>query len=92
MPNICTSKTDNKKNTKLLNKFVKERTILNRKRRRFNARLQAGKSKANNAHNIKKIDGELQNILEKIKESIHNEKLEDERRAIDTIRENPKYF
>ena len=85
-------KTDNKKNTKPLNKFVKERTILNRKRRRFNARLQAAKSKANNAHNIKKIDGELQNIQEKIKESIHNEKLEDERRAIDTIRENPKYF
>ena len=84
-------KTD-KKHYKPLNKFVKERTILNRKRRRFNARLQAAKSIEHNKHNITKIEEELSEVIVKIKDCIKNEKLEDERRAIDTIRENPKYF
>ena len=85
-------KTDRKQSSKPLNKFVRERTILNRKRRRLNPRLQAAKSVENNKHNIDKIEQEFNEVIAKIKESHRNEKLEDERRAIDTIRENPKYF
>ena len=65
---------------------------LYRKRRRLNPRLQAAKSVENNKHSIDKIEQEFNEVIAKIKESHRNEKLEDERRAIDTIRENPKYF
>ena len=85
-------KSDKRQSSKPLNKFVRERTILNRKRRRLNARLQAAKSVEHNKHNIDKIEKEFNGVISKIKESHQNEKLEDERKAIDTIKENPKYF
>ena len=87
----CTLKTERSR-TKSLNKYVKERTILNRKRRRFNARLQAAKSVPDNNINVNKIEEELNNVIKQIKTSHHNQKLQDENRAIDAIKENPKYF
>ena len=66
--------------------------ILNRKRRRLNTRLQATKSTTSNPNKVEKIEQQLIVIIDKIKDSIKNQKLADEKRAINTVSVNPRYF
>ena len=90
---ICELHCDPKtKSNRKPNKFARERKILNRKRRRINTRLIIAKGKSANPQCIVKIEKELQEVMDKIKESIQAQKEYDEKHAVHTISANPSYF
>ena len=64
---------------------------LRRKKSRLNIRLLAAKC-ANDATRIKKLEDEIGLLSFKIKEAIVHHLNESERRAVEKIKENPKYF
>ena len=79
--------------SKPVNKFVKERKILNRKRRKLNNRLLSARSSTNSTQNhIENIENQLSEIIDKIKSSISKQKEAEEAYAVNTVSTNPSYF
>ena len=90
---ICQSHCSNKSGgSRPRNKFVKERSILNRKRRKINKRLVAARQNSTNLQYVERIEKQLDEVINKIQESITNQKIADEKYAIKTISINPSYF
>ena len=89
----CSTKSNNKRHE---NKFVKERRILNRKRRKLNQRLVSARNPSANRSQskdkIEKLEKELVTIVSSIKKSVSDQKDAEEKKAIETIAENPSYF
>ena len=85
----CSSKSTT---TRKPNQFAKERRILNRKRRRITNRLIIAKGKFAETQCINKIEKELTDVTDKIKESLKKQKEHEETHAIKTISSNPSYF
>ena len=85
----CASKTTSARKQ---NRFARERRILNRKRRRISSRLIIAQSKSAKPKFIEKIENELQNVTNKIKQSVKEQKEYEEKHAIKTISANPSYF
>ena len=85
----CASKSTT---TRKPNQFARERKILNRKRRRITNRLIIAKGKSAKPQFVEKIEKELTDVMEKIKESVKQQKEHEEKYAIKTISTNPSYF
>ena len=84
-----TTKSTNKRH---VNKFVKERRILNRKRRKLNQRLTSARNNKTNAKKVDKIEEELASVVKKIQQSVTDQKEAAEKKAVEAISENPSYF
>ena len=84
-----TTKSNNKRHP---NKYVKERKILNRKRRSLNHRLIKARSKNSPSNKTEKIEKELSKVIDQVKQSIINQKEDAEKRAVEVVSENPSYF
>ena len=86
----CADKS--KRASKSRNRFVKERRILNRKRRKINNRLLLARSKPMNPNHVEDIEKQLTEVVNKIKDSITRQKESDEQYAIKAVSTNPSYF
>ena len=86
----CDTKT--KLGSKPRSKYVRERRILNRKRRKITNRLLTARYKPENPQQIEKIEKQLTDVVNKIKSSIKNQKESDEKRAVNTVTSKPSYF
>ena len=76
----------------LKNKFSTKRNILNRKRRKLGSRLKALEENVPTSHLIAGIKKELAAIHKKIRDSL-NEQMEDqEQKAVNNVKLNPRYF
>ena len=90
---ICQMYTTNKStNKRHPNKYVRERKILNRKRRSLNHRLIKARNKNSPSNKTDKIEKELSKVIDQVKQSIINQKEAAEKRAVEAVSENPSYF
>ena len=92
----CPPKSTKKRATKPRNKFARERRVLNRKRRKINKKLTECKdevgTKPPNPQLIAKTEKQLNDIIEKIKNSIKSQLEFNEDKAVKSVSENPSYF
>ena len=78
---------------KNLNKHIRNRRILRRKKRKLNNQLNRLQSLSPlNLKEIIKVRKKLQSILDQIKDSIYEEKIQEENKALQFIIENPRFF
>ena len=78
--------------SKRIDIFTRERRPLRRRKRKVRAQISTMTLKNPNSTKIEKLRAEIYDIEQKIKESIANQKKERERKALETIKENPRYF
>lgn len=92
----CPPKTIKKRATKPRNKFARERIILNRKRRKLTKRLSESKeeiqTKPQTPQQIAKIEKQLNEVIDKLKNSIKAQMVNEEDKAVKSVGENPSYF
>ena len=94
----CAPKSTTKRRSKPTNKYVRERRILNRKRRKLTKRLAESKSNGKkenqptNPHQSAKVEAEISEIIDKIKSSIKDQKESDENYAVKSVADNPSFF
>ena len=91
---ICQLYTPEKKGPQsTLNKHARNRRILRRKKRKLNQQLSRIESLTpTNKLEIIKVKQRLQSILDEIKESIYQQKIEEENSALKFIIDNPRFF
>ena len=78
---------------KPLNKHFRNRRTLRRNRRNLQTKLNRMHSLSpNETRKIDKVKDKLEEIHTKIKESIVAQKIDEERRAVQAIKENPRFF
>ena len=78
---------------KPLNKHFRNRRTLRRNRRNLQTKLNRMQSLSpNETRKIDKVKDKLEEIHTKIKESIVAQKIDEERRAVQAIKENPRFF
>ena len=73
-------------------KFQKNRKCLKRKKRKLTNRLRCLKERLPYSPNIPKLEDELSIIHLKIRDSIKDELISNESKAINTIKSNPRFF
>ena len=78
---------------KPLNKHFRNRRTLRRNRRKLQNQLNSLKSLTPHlTRKIEKVEDKLEEIHCRIKESISDQKIEEERRAVQNIKANPRFF
>ena len=94
----CLPKTTSKK-TKLRSKHARERIVLNRQRRKLAKKLAKAKENKEDKDikpltptQTKRIEKELNDVLEKIRCSIKSQFECQEEKAVNTVSENPSFF
>ena len=92
----CTPKSAKKHRSKPRNKFIRERMILNRKRRKLSKKLAETKdesqTKPQTPEQKAKIEKQLNEVIDKLKASIKSQMETEENKAVKTVSDNPSYF
>ena len=75
------------------NSHVRNRRVLRRNKRKLQNKLKVMKELTpNETSKIEKTNAKLEEILEKIKQSTFDQQIEEERKAIKSIKQNPQFF
>ena len=90
---VCMLYTPPKKNhTNCTNPFQRERNILRRRKRKVKRQISELSGRNKFSRKIEKLRAEIYDIDIKIKECINNQQASCEAKALENIKENPRYF
>ena len=89
---ICTKHSPKKDPSSPSPRPSKNRRILNRKRRKLKARVKSLQLIQPNSNKIKKLDDELNILAVRIRDVIEDDLVRKERKAIECVKNNPRYF
>ena len=90
---VCMLYTPPKRNhTNCTNPFQRERNILRRRKRKLKRRISDLSGRNIFSHKEEKLRAEIYDLDEKIKKCITNQQESREAKALENIKENPRYF
>ena len=78
--------------SKKSNSFTRARNVLRRRKRKVNPQIKAIEKNNKKCKKLKKLRAELYDINQKIQDSIKNQRQQNESKAVNSIKKNPRYF